>query len=126
MIESGQYTGEGLAIGIENRTSDVQTAAQAMTQPVQEQSQQMRDMTAPRMESRSGVIGETIDNLSGGTTNNNTTNQTSNPTFNFNPTYVIEGNADQETIQEANKTSQEEFEKMMNEWMRKNKRVSFA
>ena len=97
-----------------------------MTQPVQEQSQQMRDMTAPRMESRSGVIGETIDNLSGGTTNNNTTNQTSNPTFNFNPTYVIEGNADQETIQEANKTSQEEFEKMMNEWMRKNKRVSFA
>lgn len=127
MVESGQYTGEGLAIGMQNRTSDVQTAAMAMTQPIQDQSQQMRDMSAPQTESRSGVIGETIDNLAGGTTNNNTTtNQTSSPTFNFNPTYVIEGNADQETIQEANKMSQADFEKMMNEWMRTNKRVQFA
>ena len=85
-----------------------------------------RDMTAPQVDMRSGVIGETIDNLSGGTTNNNTTNQTSSPTFNFSPTYVIEGNADQETLQEANKMSQADFEKMMNEWQRKNQRVSFA
>lgn len=126
MVESGQYTGEGLVVGMQNRTSDIQTAAQAMTQPIQEQSNQMRDMTAPQVDMRSGVIGETIDNLSGGTTNNNTTNQTSSPTFNFSPTYVIEGNADQETLQEANKMSQADFEKMMNEWQRKNQRVSFA
>ena len=126
MVESGQYTSEGLALGMQNRTSDIQTAAQAMTQPIQDQSNQMRDMTAPQVDMRSGVIGETIDNLSGGTTNNNTTTQTSSPTFNFSPTYVIEGNADQETLQEANRMSQADFEKMMNEWQRKNQRVSFA
>lgn len=126
MVESGQYTGEGLAVGMQNRTSDVQTAAQAMTQPIQDQSQQMRSMNMPQTNMRSGVIGETIDSLSGGTTNNNTTTQTSNPTFNYSPTFVIEGNADRETLQEANKMSQAEFEKMMNEWQRKNQRVSFA
>ena len=86
----------------------------------------MRSMNMPQTNMRSGVIGETIDSLSGGTTNNNTTTQTSNPTFNYSPTFVIEGNADRETLQEANKMSQAEFEKMMNEWQRKNQRVSFA
>lgn len=126
MIESGQYTGEGFAIGMQNRTSDVQVAAEAMTQPIQTQGQQMRDMNAPQASFRSNVIGETIDNLSGVTTNNTTTNQALNPTFNFNPTYVIEGNADKEVLQDTAKISRTEFEKMMNEWLRQNKRVSFA
>ena len=125
MMESGQYTGEGLALGMQNRASDVQTAAQAMTQPVQDQSQQMRDMTAPQMETRSGLIGETLEGMSGQTTTNNTT-QTSAPTFNFNPTYVIEGNADKEVLEETNKMSQSEFERMANEWIRNNGRVAFA
>ena len=125
MVETGQFTGEGLALGMQNRTSDVQTAAQAMTQPVQDQSQQMRDMTAPQMETRSGLIGETLEGMSGQTTTNNTT-QTSAPTFNFNPTYVIEGNADKEVLEETNKMSQSEFERMANEWIRNNGRVAFA
>lgn len=124
MVETGQYTGEGLALGMQNRTSDVQTAAQAMTQPVQDQSMQMRNMDVP--EPRSAVIGETIDSMSGGTTTNNNQTQTVSPTFNFNPTYVIEGNADQEVLQETNRMSQSEFEKMANEWVRNNGRVAFA
>lgn len=124
MMESGQYTGEGLAIGMESRRGDVATAAQAMTQPVQDQSQQMRDMSAPMNNPRTGVIGETIEGVGGNTTNNTT--QTASNTFNFNPTYVIEGHADQEVIQQANKTSQADFEKMMNEWIRNNGRTAFA
>jgi hypothetical protein len=125
MMESGQYTAEGLSLGMESRTSDVATAATAMTQPVQDKSQQMRDMSAPTG-NRSGVIGETIDSLGGTTNNNTTTTTTTSPTFNFNPTYVIEGNADQETLETANKMSQAEFEQMANEWVRNNGRVGFA
>lgn len=125
MVESGQYTGEGLAIGMKNRTPDVAVAAQAMTAPIQGESQQMRDMSAP-MQARSGIIGETVAGGTGGTTNNTTNNQTSSPTFVFSPTYNIEGNADQETITQANKMSQAEFEKMANEWQRNNARVGFA
>lgn len=124
MVETGQYTGEGLALGMQNRTGDVQTAAQAMTQPVQDQSQQMRSMDVP--EPRSAIIGETLDSMSGGTTTNNNQTQTVSPTFNFNPTYVIEGNADQEVLQETNRMSQSEFERMANEWVRNNGRTAFA
>ena len=124
MMETGQYTGEGLAIGMTNRISDIQAAAQAMTEPIQAQGRQMRDMSAPE-NPRSGVIGEMADTLSGGSTVNNTT-QTSSPVFNFNPTYVIEGNADEDKIREVNRMSQADFERMMNEYQRKNMRVSFA
>lgn len=126
MIESGQYTGEGLAVGMENRTSDVRTAAQAMTQPVQEEGQQMRNMAAPT-DFRSGIIGDTVDSLTGGTNNTTNNTDTSSVQITYSPNYTFTGGTpDEETLVSANKTSQEEFEKMMNEWMRKNKRVSFA
>lgn len=124
--DSGEYTGEGLALGMKNRTADIRTAAEAMTEPVQEETQRMRDMSAPD-NYRSGVIGETVDSLSGqgGQTTNNT--DASSLQITYSPQIIFQGAApDEDTIVRANKTSQEEFEKMMNEWMRKNKRVSFA
>ena len=124
MIGSGLNTGEGFALGMEKTLPDIQIAAKNMTTPVQAEAEQLNRFNAPTVNPRTGVIGEVID-LASSTTNNNTT-QTSSPTFNFNPTYVIEGNADQEVIQQANKMSMAEFEKMMNDWSRKNGRTAFA
>ena len=120
MISTGEFTGEGLAIGMENSTRQIQMAAQQMTDPILGQ-------TMGPEENRSGIFGETIGNLSGGSSQGGgPVQQTSSPTFNFSPTYVIEGNADQATLQEANSMSQREFEKMANEWVRQNGRVAFA
>lgn len=124
--DSGEYAGEGLVVGMKNRVSDIRMAAQAMTQPVLDQSQQMRDMTTPT-DYRSGVIGETVDSLSGGTTNNTNNTDSSSYEIHYNPQFVFNGDApDEETITNATRMSQEEFEKRMNEWMRKNRRTSFA
>ena len=124
MIETGKFTGEGLAIGMEKMTPIVQIAAEAMSAPVQDQSRQLSDINAPMENPRTGVFSDILSSDMG--TTNNTTTQSATQTFNFNPTYVIEGNADQEVIQQANKLSQSEFERMMNEWTRKNGRTAFA
>jgi hypothetical protein len=119
MINTGEFTGEGLAIGLENSTRQIQMAAQQMTDPIRGQG--MGEDT------RSGILGETLGSLGGsGSAGGNSVQQTSSPTFNFSPTYVIEGNADQATLQEANSMSQREFEKMANEWVRQSGRVAFA
>lgn len=125
MIRTGEYTGEGLAIGMQNRSADVRMAAQSMTRPVQEESQKMRDMNTPG-DYRTSVIDETINGSAGG---GNTTNNTdsSSMQINYNPTIVIEGdNVDEDMVKRANKASLDEFEKLMKEWMRKNKRIKFA
>ena len=120
MISTGEFTGEGLAIGMENSTRQVQMAAQQMTDPI-------RGQTMTPEDTRSGILGETLGNLSGGSSQGGgAVQQTSSPTFNFSPTYVIEGNADQATLQEANSMSQREFEKMANEWVRQSGRTAFA
>lgn len=120
MISTGEFTGEGLAIGMENSTRQVQMAAQQMTDPI-------RGQTMTPEDTRSGILGETLGNLSGGSSQGGgNVQQTSSPTFNFSPTYVIEGNADQATLQEANSMSQREFEKMANEWVRQSGRTAFA
>lgn len=124
--DSGEFTGEGLVVGMQNRTSDIRTAAQAMTQPVLDESQQMRDMTAPT-DYRSGIIGDTVDSMTGGVNNTTNNNDSANINIEYNPVFQFSGPApDEETLTNATKMSQDEFEKMMNEWVRKNKRVSFA
>jgi len=116
--------GEGLVIGLNNKIKDVRNAAMALNKPIQ--TAQANAMSVPDVPVRTGVIGETIDSMNAGTTNNTTTNQSASPTFYFNPTYVIEGNADQEVIQEVNKMSQAEFNRMMDKWVRDRGRVQFA
>lgn len=125
MIESGQYTGEGLAIGMESQKANVAAAAQAaMAQPVQDSGAQMQNMDLPEV--RSGVIGDTISDLSG---KGGITNQTtqSSPTYVFSPTYQFNGGApDKEEIESANKNSYEDFKKFMKQYERERGRTAFA
>ena len=125
MIESGQYVDEGLALGMENKSRSVQAAAQAaMAQPVQDTSAQMQDIDIPEI--RSGVIGDTISDLSG---KGNTTNQqtASSPTYVFSPTYQFNGGTpDKEEIESANKSSYEDFKKFMKQYEREKGRTAFA
>ena len=46
--------------------------------------------------------------------------------FAYNPTFIIQGNADKETIESANKMGLAEFERLYNKMKEKNKRVQFA
>lgn len=130
MVESGEYTGQGLAKGIVNTAGIVQkAAASSMAEPVMETSDTIRKIEAPEnMKSRSAVIGETIGTLTGnGGKQEKGTESDNAPTFVFSPTYNFEGEApSKEDIVEANRMSQAEFEKMMKEYLRKNKRISFA
>lgn len=125
MVESGQYVDEGLALGMENKSRSVKAAAQAaMAQPVQDTSAQMQDIDIPEI--RSGVIGDTISDLSGkGSTTNQQT--ASSPTYVFSPTYQFNGGTpDKEEIESANKSSYEDFKKFMKQYEREKGRTAFA
>ena len=118
MMESGQYTGEGLALGMESQKANVAAAAQAaMAQP-------MQNMDLPEV--RSGVIGDTISDLSG---KGGATNQTtqSSPTYVFSPTYQFNGGTpDKEEVESAAKDSYEDFKKFMKQYEREKGRTAFA
>ena len=131
MMKSGQYVDEGLAAGMEKNSGLVKSAAvSSLAQPVTETNLQTKSIETPEtIVTRSAVLGETIGTLSGEgiRTRNQTGDTNKNPTFVFSPTYHFEGEApSKEDIVEANSMSQKEFEKMMKEYLRKNKRVSFA
>ena len=121
LMRTGQYAGEGLAIGMQSQIPEVSRAAGAMAEPIQGMGLGF-DMPEPR----SGVIGETLDLMSAkqGTVTNNT--QNSSPVFNFSPTYTIQGNADEKTVRDAGRMSQRDFERMANEWIRNMGRTAFA
>ena len=93
-------------------------------------SQNIRSLEVPAPASaRSAVLGETVGALSGngGGKKQKGGDSGDSPTFVFSPTYHFEGEApSKEDIVEANRMSQKEFEKMMKEYLRKNKRTAFA
>ena len=129
MEQTGEFTGQGLVEGMESTRGAVQQAATtAMAMPVQETAQAIRTFEVPEVESRSSVIGETIGSFSEDGSGARSVQQgEAAPTFVFSPTYHFEGEApSKEDIVEANRMSQNEFEKMMKEYLRKNKRVAFA
>ena len=101
------YTGAGLALGMEESVPGVRSAALDMTEPM-----------------RSAAISETANGGSGGTTNNTT--QSTQGTFYFNPTYVIQGNADQAVMEQTAQTSRADFEQWFDELMRNRERTAFA
>ena len=129
--KSGEYADEGLAGGMEKKRGMVRAAAVAsMAQPVIDTAQGIRNIQVPgTTTARSAVLGETVGTLSGGTTGKRGGQPEGGqgPTFVFSPTYHFEGETpSKEDIVEANRMSQKEFEKMMKEYLRKNKRVAFA
>ena len=126
MIDSGEYTGDGFAIGMKNRVPDIRIAAQAMTRPVIDESQRMRAMDVP-VNYRSGIIPETVDRFSGNESSTTNNEDFSNTKITYSPTFVFQGGTpDEDTVVRANKRGQDDFEKRMEEWIRKHKRISFA
>lgn len=103
-------------------------ASQSMAQPVLDSSNEVRKIEAPAtVQSRSSVIGETIGTLTGDRQQGKSKQDEQPMKFVFSPTYHFEGEApSKEDIVEANRMSQAEFEKLMKEWMKKHKRISFA
>ena len=129
MVESGKFTGQGLVVGMQGMRGAIQAEAQrSLAGPIQ-------DAASPRTKSlemptfnRSSVIRETIHDLNG-TQNNDPKGNPKDPapTFVFSPTYQFNGDApDKKDIQDANRMSQREFERMMKEYLRNKGRVSFA
>ena len=126
--KTGAYMGEGLVVGMESMRDTIERTAQAaMVNPVLEGTDQFRSIETPEF-SRTGVIGETISSFSGGSGGSQTAQTSENsPTIVFSPTYHFEGDApSKKDIVDANRMSQSEFEKMMKDYLRKNKRVAFA
>lgn len=125
--KTGEYLGQGLVIGMDSMRDAVSKAAQmSMINPVIDGTDQVRNFTA-QSTNRSGVIGETINGFAGSSVVGSKAQQEAAPTFVFSPTYHFEGEApSKQDIVEANRMSQAEFEKMMKDYLRKNKRVAFA
>lgn len=129
MIQTGQFTGQGLAIGLRNSADLVRQAAQmSLATPVISSTAATRSVEAPTFtNSRTGVISDTVRGFSGTDNGNNNKKDSSSPTFVFSPTYRFEsGTPEKKDIVDANKMSQDEFAKMMKEFIRSNGRVSLA
>ena len=64
MMETGEFTGEGLALGLESMKGAVENAANAaMAQPVIDGTNQFRTIETPEF-NRTGVIADTIGSFS--------------------------------------------------------------
>lgn len=125
--QSGQYAGQGLAGGIQKTGALVQKAANdSLVQPVKDAGS--KTFETPTFENRSSVIGETVSAFTGekaAASSNN--NQAGSQQFVFSPTYHFEsGSPKKEDVVEANRMSQEEFKKMMKQYLRSEGRRSFA
>lgn len=129
MVESGKFTGQGLVVGMQGMRGAIQAEAQrSLAGPIQDAaSPGTKSLEMPTF-NRSSVIRETVQNLAGGKDEKPEGNpKDTNPTFVFSPTYQFNGEApDKKDIQDANRMSQREFERMMKEYIRNKGRVSFA
>lgn len=103
LMESGQYTGEGLALGMQESVPAVRSAATSMTEPI-----------------RSGVVPEV---LSSSTPSNPSAG---GATININLSYTIEGNADREVLAEAARMTESDIRRIMDEYFRDRGRTAFA
>lgn len=140
LMQSGQYAGQGLALGIKATEPEVANAAgKYLARPTiaavggdagaadagtVQRGQILQNAAGVY---RSGAIGETIQNSTNNTVTNTTNNQTAQaPVVTFAPNITITGNATQEDVSQALRMSQKDFEKMMKEYLREKGRVSFA
>lgn len=135
MDKSGQFVDEGFAGGMLKNAGKVKSAArEAMAQPVMDTGEGMQGFSAMRfimdMQGSKGRVRNALDGvLSASSTVNKSmvdNRSQSSPTFVFSPTYQINGNTSKDDIVQAGNISQAEFDKRMNEFMRKNGRVQFA
>lgn len=137
--QSGIYAGEGLAEGMKDSSKVVATsAAQNLAAPiakmgiahpsVSSQSSVLSDPFGQMKNTASAAIPAAVDTLTGNFTGANTSAPVqSAPQFIYSPTYRIEGSGvTRDDVIQADRMSQDDFEKMMNRWMRSQGRKSFA
>lgn len=125
--QSGQFAGQGLAGGLQKTGALVQKAANdSLVQPVKDAGSSTFE--APQFENRSSVIGDTVSAFAGEkASGNNKNEQSAGNQFIFSPTYHFDsGTPNKEDVIEANRMSQEEFKKMMKQYLRSEGRRSFA
>lgn len=73
------------------------------------------------------VVDETLDALTGKDTGQGAPASGGSPTFIYSPTITVEGSGDtKEDVERANQIGMREFEKMMDQYLRKNRRIGFA
>lgn len=73
------------------------------------------------------VIDETLDVLTGKGAGQGVPPSSGPTTITYSPTIIVEGSGDvKEDAEKANQTGMREFEKMMDQYLRKNRRVGFA
>lgn len=71
----------------------------------------------------SNRIAELANKIEGGNKGDGNDNNGDTPTIIFSPQIIIQGNADKNDVKEAVKMSQTEFERFMNEYLKKKKRI---
>ena len=130
LMQSGQFAGMGLAEGLKNETGLVQnSASKYLAQPIAAQASQSAVLETPTFDQNasSSVIPDTVNRMSGGGTGTQKQQSTGGETFVFSPTYRFEGGTpSKEDMVQANKMSQEDFKKMMREYLRTEGRRAFT
>ena len=121
LVESGQYAGKGMAVGLESQKSNVAAAARsAISQPAQ-------DAGAEARANRGSIIGDLVGSSSGGRGGADAGGgEAAEYSFNYSPTYTIQGSASKDDIEQADRDGQAEFERRMKAFLRKNGRTKFA
>lgn len=121
LVESGQYAGKGMAVGLESQKSNVAAAARsAISQPAQ-------DAGAEARANRGSIIGDLVGSSSGGRGGADAGGgQAAEYSFTYSPTYTIQGSASKDDIEQADRDGQAEFERRMKAFLRKNGRTKFA
>ena len=121
LVESGQYAGKGMAVGLESQKSNVAAAARsAISQPAQ-------DAGAEARANRGSIIGDLVGSSSGGRGGAYAGGgQAAEYSFTYSPTYTIQGSASKDDIEQADRDGQAEFERRMKAFLRKNGRTKFA
>ena len=71
----------------------------------------------------SNRIAELANKIESGNKGDDNYNNGDTPTIVFSPQIIIQGNADKNDVKEAVKMSQTEFERFMNEYLKKKKRI---
>lgn len=77
----------------------------------------------PNFSVMSNRIAELANKIESGNKGDDNYNNGDTPTIVFSPKIIIQGNADKNDVKEAVKMSQTEFEKFMNEYLKKKKRI---
>jgi hypothetical protein len=121
LVESGQYAGKGMAVGLESQKSNVAAAARsAISQPAQ-------DAGAEARANRGSIIGDLVGSSSGGRGGADAGGgQAAEYSFTYSPTYTIQGSASKDDIEQVDRDGQAEFERRMKAFLRKNGRTKFA